>query len=155
MSRSKHTDPKIMHASRRVRAPREGRGVGDRGRRRALRRKGKEAGVDARESQGRASHSVRAVGKNQQAPSASRGAQGTDAPSQRGQSKLRIIVQQPRVGFNHPADKQDVLELLKAVGPVAFYGLRSIELARSPANGSTSAPVFGRYSVPGRIILFE
>src|SRR5207237_6278007 len=42
-----------------------------------------------------------------------------------------------------------------AVGPVAFYGLRSIELARSPANASISMPVFGRYCVPGRIILFE
>ena len=45
--------------------------------------------------------------------------------------------------------------MLKAVGPAAFYGLRSIELARSPANASISAPVFGRYCAPGRIILFE
>jgi len=45
--------------------------------------------------------------------------------------------------------------MLKAVGPVAFYGLRSIELARSPANALISMPVFGRYCAPGRIILFE
>jgi hypothetical protein len=48
-----------------------------------------------------------------------------------------------------------MLKMLKAVGPVALYGLRSIELARSPANTSLSTLVFGRYCVPGRIILFE
>jgi hypothetical protein len=45
--------------------------------------------------------------------------------------------------------------MLNTVGPVAFYGLRWIELARSPANVSISTPVFGRYCAPGRIILFE
>jgi len=64
-------------------------------------------------------------------------------------------VRKSRPGFHHPADKQDVLEVLKAVGPVAFYGLRSIEFARSPANGSISTLVLGRYCLPGRIILFE
>jgi len=74
---------------------------------------------------------------------------------QNGQLQLRIVVRGSRPGFHHPADKQDVLEMLKAVGPVAFYGLRLIELARSPTNASISRPVFGRYCVPGRIILFE
>ncbi len=45
--------------------------------------------------------------------------------------------------------------MFKTVGPVAYYGLRSVELARLPANSSTSAPVFGQYHAPGRIILFE
>jgi hypothetical protein len=127
MSRSKHTDPKAIRAARRLRAPREGRGVGDLRRRRELGRNRKVAGAEP----------------------------GGRKPEQNGQLRFRIVMRESRPGFHHPADKQDVLEMLKAVGPVAFYGLRSIELARSPANGSTSAPVFGRYSVPGRIILFE
>jgi hypothetical protein len=64
-------------------------------------------------------------------------------------------VQKPRPGFHHPADKNDILEVLRVVGPIAFYGLRSVELARSRADGSIPALVFGRYCVPGRIILFE
>jgi hypothetical protein len=47
----------------------------------------------------------------------------TDAPYQKRWSRLRIIVQTPRAGYHHPAGRQDVLEMLKAVGPVAFYGL--------------------------------
>src|SRR5206468_818457 len=127
MSRSKHTDPKAIRAARRLRAPREGRGVGDLRRRRELGRNRKVAGAEP----------------------------GGRKPEQNGQLRFRIVVRESRPGFHHPADKQDVLEMLKAVGPVAFYGLRSIELARSPANASVSMPVFGRYYVPGRIILFE
>ena len=47
------------------------------------------------------------------------------------------------------------MKMLQSVGPLAFYGLRSVELSRSQADGSTSLPVFGRYALPGRIILFE
>ena len=126
MSRSKHTDPKAIRAARRLRAPREGRGVGDLSRRRELGRNRKVAGAEL-------------VGRKLE---------------QNGQLQLRIVVRESRPGFHHPADQQDVLEMLKAVGPAAFYGLRSIELARSPANASIM-PVFGRYYVPGRIILFE
>jgi len=81
------------------------------------------------------------------------GAQRTGAPYWKGLLRVRITVRQPRNGFHHPISKQDVLEMLRAVGPLAFYGLRSVELARSPSKGST--PVFGRYYVPGRILLFE
>ena len=127
MSRSKHTDPKSIRAARRIRAPREGRGAGDLSRRRKLGRERKEVGI--------------AIGEN--------------LHGQNDRSRLRITVQKPRTGFHHPVGKHDVLEMLKVVGPVAFYGLRSIELARSPTRGSVSSPVFGRYCVPGRIILFE
>jgi len=64
-------------------------------------------------------------------------------------------VRKTRPGFHHPAGKEDIWEILESVGPVAFYGLRSIELVRAPDNAVTSAPVFGRYCVPGRIILYE
>src|SRR5437762_7730064 len=127
MSRSKHTEPKAIRAARRLRAPREGRGGGDLSRRRELGRNRKVAGAELR-------------GRKFE---------------QNGQLQLRIVMRESRPGFHHPADKQDVLELLKAVGPVAFYGLRSIELARSPANALILMPVFGRYCVAGRIILFE
>lgn len=126
MSRSKHTDPKAIRAARSVRAPREKRSAGDLSQRRELGQIRKAVGAEV--GRGKLGHS--------------------EVP-------VRIVVSECRPGFHHPAGKRDVLEMLKAVGPVALYGLRSIELARSPANGSTSSPVFGRYCVPGRIILFE
>src|SRR5436190_6616966 len=114
MSRSKHTDSKAMRAARRLRAPREGRGVGDLSRRRELGRNQKVAGAEP----------------------------GERKLEQNAQLRLRIVVRESRPGFHHPADKQDVLEMLKAVGPAAFYGLRSIELTRSPANASIHASVW-------------
>src|SRR5207248_324560 len=119
--------PKAIRAARRLRGPREGRGVGDLSRRRELGRNRKLAETEL----------------------------GRRKLEQNGQLRLRIVMRGSRPGFHHPADKQDVLEVLKAVGPIGFYGLRSIELARSPVNALISMPVFGRYYVPGRIILFE
>ena len=72
-----------------------------------------------------------------------------------GQLRPRIIVRTSRPGFHHPAGKAAIWEILESVGPVAFYGLRSIELVRAPDNARTSVPLFGRYCVPGRIILYE
>jgi hypothetical protein len=43
---------------------------------------------------------------------------------------------------------------LEAIGPVALYGLRSVELARA-SSAATSVPAFGHYFVPGRIVLYE
>jgi hypothetical protein len=62
------------------------------------------------------------------------------------------VTRRPRRGFHHPADKRDILGLLNEVGPVALYGLRVVELARA---ASVSEPVFGRYCVPGRIVIYE
>jgi hypothetical protein len=70
-------------------------------------------------------------------------------------SRLRIIVRPPRRGFHHPAGKQDVMVMLEAVGQAACYGLRSVELGRSPAGGAAPPLVFGRYHAPGRIVLVE
>ena len=137
MSRSKHTDPKAIRAARRLRAPHEERGVADLSRRREL---GQNRKVSEPGGSGLSVAGAELVGGKLE---------------QNGQLRLRIVVREPRPGYHHPADKQDVLEMLKAVGPAAFYGLRSIELARSPADSLISMPVFGRYYVPGRIILFE
>jgi hypothetical protein len=76
-------------------------------------------------------------------------------PDKNGGSGLRIIIQPPRPGFHHPLGKRDLLEVLNSIGPIARYGLRSIELARTPAGTASSALVLGRYCAPGRIILFE
>jgi hypothetical protein len=76
-------------------------------------------------------------------------------PNENGQSRLRIIVQPARPGFVHPVGKRDLVELLKTMGPISQYGLRTIELARTPVRASSSALTFGRYCAPGRIILFE
>jgi len=45
--------------------------------------------------------------------------------------------------------------MLQAVGPAAWYGLRSVELGRTPADGDAPPLVFGRYHAPGRIVLLE
>jgi hypothetical protein len=128
MSRSKHTDPRSIRASRRIRAPFESRSAGDLSLRRTLGRMLKELdGVEI--------------------PDGSKGDQSV--------TRLRILWRQPSPGFHHPIGKQEVLELLKSIGPLAMYGLRSIELVRAPALGSTSLLVFGRYEAPGRILLFE
>ena len=68
---------------------------------------------------------------------------------------LRIVTERARHGFHHPVNRAQVLAILKAVGPVACYGLRTIEFARQPRGAKSNVPVFGRYKVPGRIILFE
>ena len=127
MSRSKHTDPRTIRSARRTRRPLEGRGAGDLSRRRELGRKRKGGGVPVE----------------------------VERPSRHGDIPLRIIVRQPRVGFHHPAGQREVLGMLDAIGPLAFYGLRSVELARAPVEASASGPLFGRYRAPDGIVLFE
>jgi hypothetical protein len=127
MSRSKHTDPKVIRAHRRIRAPRDEREVGDL----SLRRK---IGLLRKKIGAQFAH---------------------QPPNSSGQSRLRIVIRLPRTGFHHPAGKGELLELIKSIGPIAHYGLRSIELARTSAIATKSVLVFGRYCAPGRIILFE
>jgi hypothetical protein len=126
VSRSKHTDPKAIRALRGTRSPRDKRGISDLSLRRKLGLQTRRIGVAF----------VR---------------RPTDV---NGHSCLRIIARSPRAGFHHPAGKRDLLELLDAVGPIARYGLRTVELAPSLAVAKASTLVFGRYCSPGRIILF-
>jgi hypothetical protein len=67
----------------------------------------------------------------------------------------RIVTRRAGRGFHHPVSKKEVLQLLEAVGPVACYGLRSVEFVRRPRDGNLVVPVFGRYQVPGRLLLYE
>jgi hypothetical protein len=48
-----------------------------------------------------------------------------------------------------------MLRLLESVGPLALYGLRSIELGRTRVTRGSPSLSFGRYVIPGRITLFE
>src|SRR5258706_14800832 len=105
MSRSKHTDPRLIRATRRIQAPFEPRSAGDLSLRRELGRRLKELGI----------------------PLA-----GDDAKPWK--LSLRIITRQPNSGFHHPVGKTEVLEFLKSLGPLAIYGVGTIELARSPAS---------------------
>jgi hypothetical protein len=67
----------------------------------------------------------------------------------------RIVRKAPRPGFYHPAGKRQILEVLKAVGPEACYGLRLVEFVRQPRMKNSAVPIFGRYHAPGRILLYE
>src|SRR5260370_14566648 len=127
MSRSKHTDPRLIRASRRIQAPLEAHSTGDLSRRRELGRMLKELEPIPR--------------------------QGDNAKPRI--LHLRIITRQPNSGFHHPVGKNEVLAFLKSLGSLAIYGLRIIELARSPAPTDGTSMVFGRYEVPGKILLYE
>src|SRR6266481_5321423 len=127
MSRSKHTDPRLIRATRRIQGPLEPRSAGDLSRRRELGRMLKELEAILR-------HSDKANSRN---------------------LHLRIITRTPNSGFHHPVGKNEVLGFLKSLGPLAIYGLRIIELARSPVPTDVTSMVFGRYEVPGKILLYE
>ena len=128
MSRSKHTDPRSIRAARRIRVPFEPRAAGDLGLRRRLGPMLKELnGIVVPDREG----------------------------IKPGRLRPRVILRQPSPGFHHPVEKQEVLQLLEAVGPLALYGLRLVELAHARAPSGGLSLVFGRYQVPGRILLFE
>jgi hypothetical protein len=129
MSRSKHTDPSSIRAARRLRAPREGRGVGDLRLRRQQGKMLKEVG---------AARILKRSGKR--------------APIQ---VKPRITVRRPRPGFHHAAAKHEILDVLDAIGPVSLYGLRSIELGRTRTGDASLMPAFASYHAPGRIVIYE
>lgn len=67
----------------------------------------------------------------------------------------RIILRKPNHGFHHPAGKREVIRFLDSLGPIARYGLRSVELTRALVMTGRGSLVFGRYEAPGRILLFE
>ena len=128
MSRSKHINPRPIRAARRILAPFEPRGAGDLGLRRRIGLTFKEASVVV---------------------------ETTETSSTPEPLRPRITVEPPSAGFHHPAGRKRVLEFIESLGPVARYGLRSIELVRTPGPSGLAQWVFGRYEAPGRILLFE
>src|SRR5215471_4329420 len=117
MSRSKHTDPASIRASRLVQAPFQPRSAADLSLRRTL-------GLKFTGSAG-------AVAANKKI-------------SWHPASRPRIVWRQPRPGFHHPVTKQAVLELLQSIGPLGVYGLKSIEFSRLRASHLPTSLVFGR-----------
>jgi hypothetical protein len=67
---------------------------------------------------------------------------------------VRIHVTRPRPGFVHPIGRREVLEALDFFGPLAAYGLRSVELRHADLVAS-GAHVLARLQVPGTVILYE
>lgn len=126
MARSKHTDPRHIRAYRRIHAPFESRSAGDL----RIRRK---------------------LGQMLLVP------KGTAGLGRAGSHSIRprIILRKPKPGFHHPAGKREINRFLDSIGPIALYGLRSVELARVPVMTGRGALVFGQYEAPGRILLFE
>jgi len=128
MSRSKHTDPRDVRAARRVRAPLERRGANDASLQGQQKRILKHTGLAATPS--------KSLVRNMQ-------------------WRPRIIERAASHGYYHPAGKRDIMRLLETVGPIAVYGLRSIELTRAPVRRGVALPVFGRYRVPGTVLIYE
>lgn len=67
---------------------------------------------------------------------------------------MRIRVTAARPGFVHPASRDDVREALAYFGPLATYGVRSVEMRHAVEPGSGGL-VIATLMVPGRIVLFE
>jgi hypothetical protein len=56
----------------------------------------------------------------------------------------RINLRKTHPGFHHPAGKQEIIQFLDSIDPIALYGLRVVEVARRPAVAGRASPVFGR-----------
>lgn len=67
---------------------------------------------------------------------------------------LRIHGVAARPGFVHPLGRPGIRELLAFVGPLATYGVRSIELARAVDDASAAVRLAG-LQVPGVVRLYE
>lgn len=67
----------------------------------------------------------------------------------------RIVLRRTNPGFHHPVAKREIIRLLDSIGPIAIYGLRVVEAARTPIMTGRASLVFGRYEAPGRILLYE
>ena len=126
MSRTKHTDPRRIRAGRRLHAPFESRGSRDPSLRRKLGRSLPELN-------------------------------GTPGLDRAGSFRAgpRIILRKTHPGFHHPAGKREIIQFLHSIGPIALYGLRVVEVVRTPDVTGRASLVFGRYEAPGRILLFE
>jgi hypothetical protein len=67
---------------------------------------------------------------------------------------VRIRIAPARPGFVHPLGRREIREVLAFVGPIASYGLRSIELRH--AVGDEGSPLtLASLRVPGVVLLVE
>jgi hypothetical protein len=54
----------------------------------------------------------------------------------------------------HPLTRRQIVDALAFFGPLAGYGLKSVEL-RHADDGGPGVPILGRLRVPGTVILYE
>lgn len=84
----------------------------------------------------------------------------TDPPAiraaRRAGDEVGIHVAPARPGFVHPATRRDIKELLEFFGPLAIYGLQSVELRQAvDTGGACRRMLIARLDVPGRVVLYE
>lgn len=128
MSRSVHTDPKHIRASRRVRDPHAPRSAGDSVAARAIARSLKASGIIL--------------------PPLSKD------PTERIEAPLpRIRVRRPRKGYCHALNRRDIVWALQYFGEICTYGLQSIELVSTPADTGHKLNL-GKLFIPGRIVIY-
>jgi hypothetical protein len=125
MTRSLQTDPAAIRAARRSASPRGSRAESEPAkRRRAL--------------------AWKAIGLSV-----------PEQPDQVGSVEpVRVRATRPRAGLIHPLRRRQVLETLDFFGPLATYGLRTVELRHADLE-SQGVPVLARLRVPGTVILYE
>jgi hypothetical protein len=68
-------------------------------------------------------------------------------------SRLPIGVHRHQTRLCHPLNRQDISSLAELLGPVAIYGLKSIQLRREPAI-RTEGIVFAEYALSADIFLY-
>jgi hypothetical protein len=69
-------------------------------------------------------------------------------------SAVRVRVSIPRAGYLHPLGRARIKEALDFFGPLALYGLGSIEL-RQAIDGPGDEIRIARLRVPGSVVLYE
>ena len=126
MTRSFGTDPPAIRAERRVRAPGGRRGREELARRR-FRRLRKELRIEGLE-----------------------GPLSNLGPAHR----VDIVVVPARTGHFHPLKPAEIKRAFEFFGPLAVYGIRSVELRPSGRSSGRGLPI-ARLQVPGRIVLYE
>lgn len=142
MSRSKHTRPPHIIAADRIRDPRGKRSSGDCSSRYHILRILKEFGIvsDSEFTADTSADLVRALPV------------GITAVPGR---LPKVSRQRPRKGFLHPADRSLIRKVLMYFGELSWYGVREICLAHSLTGQDPNKLIFGRLSVPGKILLYE
>jgi hypothetical protein len=125
VTRSLQTDPSRIRAARRSASPRSSRGESESARRRRA-FAWKTLGLSAPEQ-----------------------------PDQVGSVEpVRVRATRPRAGLIHPLGRRQVLPALDFFGPLATYGLRTVELRHADLDAQ-GVPVLSRLRVPGTVILYE
>jgi len=67
----------------------------------------------------------------------------------------RIIVSAGCGGYLRAGFKADVIRVLTTLGPLSYYGIRSIELHPQPAAVAAANLRLGKLMVPGRIMVYD